>query len=79
MAPYAHTIELPFTRTEIDPATQTTRYFDVDGRRVEMGEHGTSTSTSSPTATGADGGGSQPPQPADADALEAHVPDWKRT
>ncbi|MEU8761019.1 putative ATP-grasp-modified RiPP [Streptomyces sp. NPDC048659] len=75
LALYPNTIELPYTRTELDPDTQTTRYFDADGRRVDMGEHGTSTSTSSPTSTGSDGGGAQPPAPMDADSMEDNVPD----
>ncbi|MFI1884889.1 MULTISPECIES: putative ATP-grasp-modified RiPP [Streptomyces] len=78
LAPYPTTVELPFTRTEIDPETQTTRYLDATGQLVEMGEdgkHGTNKATASQTATGADGGGPQPPAPADSDALEDHVPD----
>lgn len=76
LAPYPTTVRYAFTRTEIDPETQTTRYFDATGRTIDMtGGHGTSQSTSSPTSTGADGGGSQPPAPADSDALEDHVPD----
>ncbi|MFC8825553.1 putative ATP-grasp-modified RiPP [Streptomyces sp. NPDC057137] len=75
LAPYSSTVELPYTRTEIDAATQTTRYFDASGHCVDMDGHGTNESTSSPTATGADGGGAQPPAPADSDALEDHVPD----
>lgn len=75
LASYPDPVELPPTRTGIDAETQTTRYFDAHGQRVEMGGHGTNRSTSSPTATGADGGGAQPPAPADSDALEDHVPD----
>ncbi|MDV9189569.1 putative ATP-grasp-modified RiPP [Streptomyces sp. SR27] len=70
LAPYPHTIEFPFARTEIDPDSQVTRYFDADGRRVEMGTHGTNNSTSSSTSTGADGGGAQPPAPADSDSID---------
>lgn len=75
LAPYPHTVTWPFTRTEIDPVTQMTVYFDADGRTVDMSGHGSSQSTSSPTATGSDGGGAQPPPPSDSDALEDHVPD----
>lgn len=75
LAPYPHTVAWPFTRTEIDPVTQMTVYFDTDGRTVDMSGHGSSQSTSSPTATGSDGGGAQPPPPSDSDALEDHVPD----
>ncbi|MFF0446489.1 putative ATP-grasp-modified RiPP [Streptomyces sp. NPDC004609] len=78
LAPYPTSVQLPYTRVEIDPETQTARYFDVSGQRVEMGEggkHGTNKATASQTATGADGGGSQPPAPADTDSLEDHVPD----
>jgi putative ATP-grasp target RiPP len=75
LALYPNTVELPYTRTELDAASQTTRYFDTSGQPVEMGGHGTSQSTASPTATGADGGGAQPPAPADADSLEDNVPD----
>lgn len=75
LAPYPQVVELPYARTEIDAASQTTRYFDLGGRPVTMGGHGTSQSTSSPTATGADGGGGQPPAPSDADALEDNASD----
>ncbi|MFK0217965.1 putative ATP-grasp-modified RiPP [Streptomyces vinaceus] len=76
LAPYPNTVAYPFTRTELDADTQTTRYFNASGQPVDMsGGHGTNQSTSSPTSTGADGGGAQPPAPADADALEDHVPD----
>ncbi|ROQ66898.1 putative ATP-grasp target RiPP [Streptomyces sp. 840.1] len=76
LALYPNTVRYPFTRTEIDPETQATRYFDPAGRAVDMSSaHGTNQSTASPTATGSDGGGSQPPAPADSDALEDHVPD----
>lgn len=76
LAPYPNTVRYPFTRAEIDPETQTTRYFDAAGRAVDMsGGHGTNQSTSSPTSTGADSGGSQPPVPADSDALEDHAQD----
>ncbi|MFB7936153.1 putative ATP-grasp-modified RiPP [Streptomyces sp. NPDC056049] len=75
LAPYPHPLTWPFTRTEIDPVTQTTLYFDAEGRAVDMSGHGTNQSTSSPTATGSDGGGAQPPPPSDSDALEDHLPD----
>ncbi|MFI8515068.1 putative ATP-grasp-modified RiPP [Streptomyces sp. NPDC085460] len=75
LAPYPHTVTWPFARTEIDPVTQTTLYFDAEGRAVDMSGHGTNQSTASPTATGSDGGGAQPPPPSDSDALEDHVPD----
>lgn len=41
-----------YARTELDPATQTARYFDADGQVLEMGKHGTSTGTNPPTNTG---------------------------
>lgn len=68
LALYPNTVELLFSRTELDAATQTTRYFDSFGQPVELGGHGTSNSTSTSTATGADGGGAQPPAPADSDS-----------
>ncbi|MFJ6483893.1 MULTISPECIES: putative ATP-grasp-modified RiPP [unclassified Streptomyces] len=71
LALYPSITEVPYARTEIDPDTQTTRYLDADGRRVEMaGGHGTGTSTANSTATSSDGGGKNPPPPADSDLTE---------
>ncbi|MFE6163859.1 putative ATP-grasp-modified RiPP [Streptomyces sp. NPDC056486] len=69
LAPYQNTVEVPYTRVELDPESQTTNYFDSNGQPVEMGGHGTSKATSQATATSADGGGGNPPPPADSDSV----------
>ncbi|SBT90470.1 putative ATP-grasp target RiPP [Streptomyces sp. DI166] len=58
MAPYP-TMAPGYARAEIEPTTQTTHYFDADGRVLEMGKHGTSTGTNPATNTGnpSDGAG----------------------
>ncbi|MFH8748211.1 putative ATP-grasp-modified RiPP [Streptomyces rimosus] len=67
MAPYP-SFAPAYARTELDPETQTARYFDAEGRPVLMPGHGTSTGTNPPTNTGnpsdgagggGDGGGDQ--------------------
>lgn len=70
LALYPSITEVPYVRTEIDPDTQTTRYFDANGNRVEMGGHGTGTATANQTSTTSDGGGSNPPPPADSDLTD---------
>ncbi|GGN91836.1 hypothetical protein GCM10011579_089080 [Streptomyces albiflavescens] len=58
MAPYP-AFDPGYARTELDPATQTARYFDAVGQPVMMPGHGTSTGTNPPTNTGnpSDGAG----------------------
>ncbi|WP_051778797.1 putative ATP-grasp-modified RiPP [Streptomyces sp. NRRL S-241] len=70
LALYPSITAVPYVRTEIDPDTQTTRYFDANGNRVEMGGHGTGTSTANQTSTSSDGGGPNPPPPADSDLTD---------
>ncbi|MGW1762741.1 putative ATP-grasp-modified RiPP [Streptomyces sp. NPDC002073] len=71
LALYPSITEVPYVRTEIDPDTQATRFFDANGNRVEMGgEHGSGTATANQTSTSADGGGKNPPPPADSDLTE---------
>lgn len=67
---YPSITEVPYIRTEIDVDTQTTRYFDASGNRVEMGGHGTGTATANQTSTSSDGGGPNPPPPADSDLTD---------
>ncbi|MDV9187746.1 putative ATP-grasp-modified RiPP [Streptomyces sp. SR27] len=62
MAPYP-AMTSAWARAEIDPATQTARYFDLAGQVMEMAKHGTSTGTNPGTNTGnpsdgSSGGGS---------------------
>ncbi|MGW4823522.1 putative ATP-grasp-modified RiPP [Streptomyces sp. NPDC004227] len=57
MAPYP-TMAPGYARAELDPATQTTRFFDTTGQVMEMPGHGTSTGTSPTTGTSPDGNGS---------------------
>lgn len=47
-----------YTRIEIDPLTQTARYLDADGVRIdplEAGKHGSIQDTYKPVRTGKDG------------------------
>ncbi|MBX7555432.1 putative ATP-grasp-modified RiPP [Streptomyces sp. tea 10] len=46
-----------YARVELDPVTQTGRYFDATGQPVMMPGHGTSTGTNPPTGTSPDGNG----------------------
>lgn len=59
MAPYPATAP-GYDRAEIDPATQTTRYYGADGRVVAMPGHGTSTGTNPATNTGNPSDGNAP-------------------
>lgn len=59
MAPYP-AFAPGYTRTELDPVTQTARYFDAAGQPVMMPGHGTSTGTNPPTNTGNPSDGSGP-------------------
>lgn len=71
MALYPEVGQVPYLRTELDPETQTTRYFDADGTRIDMGnKHGTGTTTADQTSTSSDGGGPNPPPPSDSDLTE---------
>ncbi|MDI3386483.1 putative ATP-grasp-modified RiPP [Streptomyces sp. B-S-A8] len=67
LALYSDVTQVPYVRTDMDPDSQSTRYFDANGNRIDMGGHGTGTSTANQTATSADGGGPNPPPPADTD------------
>lgn len=59
MAPYP-ALAPGYARTELDPVTQTTRYFDAAGQSVEMPGHGTGTGTNPSTGTGNPSDGSGP-------------------
>jgi putative ATP-grasp target RiPP len=54
-APFPQTADVAHDRVELDPVTQTSRYFDVSGRPIEAGKHGTGTDTRPPTGTNLDG------------------------
>ncbi|GAA0621029.1 putative ATP-grasp-modified RiPP [Streptomyces crystallinus] len=64
---YTNFTHVPYAQKELDPETQKTRYLDMDGVSVDMGEHGTGTTTANQTSTSSDGGGPNPPPPADSD------------
>ncbi|MFB7271783.1 putative ATP-grasp-modified RiPP [Streptomyces sp. NPDC056244] len=59
MAPYP-AMAPGYARAEIDPTSQTARYFDRDGQGMEMPAHGTSTGTNPATNTGNPSDGSGP-------------------
>ncbi|MFF1279905.1 putative ATP-grasp-modified RiPP [Streptomyces sp. NPDC058299] len=46
-----------YMRAELDPTTQMARFFDAQGRVMEMPGHGTSTGTQPATGTSPDGNG----------------------
>jgi putative ATP-grasp target RiPP len=46
-----------YASVELDPATQTTVFFDAAGQVMEMAGHGTSTGTTPSTGTSPDGQG----------------------
>ncbi|MFH8790021.1 putative ATP-grasp-modified RiPP [Streptomyces roseoverticillatus] len=51
IAPYPPFEAPEYTRVELDPATQTTRYLDATGTVVAAPGHGTSSGTNPPTGT----------------------------
>lgn len=56
MAPYP-TSAPTYARAELQPATQTTAYYDLTGGLVAMAKHGTSSGTNPSTGTSPDGHG----------------------
>ncbi|MEU1203525.1 putative ATP-grasp-modified RiPP [Streptomyces sp. NPDC005813] len=56
MAPYP-TMAPSYAHAELDPATQTTRFFDASGKVMQVPGHGTSTGTQPSTGTSPDGQG----------------------
>ncbi|MFD4397186.1 putative ATP-grasp-modified RiPP [Kitasatospora sp. NPDC058478] len=76
MTPFQETKPVPRLTVVIDPETQVAVYFDDQGRRVELGAHGTSTDTSGPTSTGAgDGKSGKQNQPTDVDSISSNDQD----
>jgi putative ATP-grasp target RiPP len=76
VAPFTSADPLPYVRVELDPASQTTLRFAVDGTLVELGKHGTNREIRQPTQTpGPDGGDPKRPPPPDKDSVTAYVPD----
>lgn len=57
--------ESPYAKVELDPETQTARYYDLGGQIVEMGKHGTNRTTRTASMSG--GGDGVKPQPQVAD------------
>jgi putative ATP-grasp target RiPP len=54
-----HTAQVDYVRVDIDPGSQTGRYWASDGtlvQPIEAGKHGRITNTYQRTATGSDGG-----------------------
>jgi putative ATP-grasp target RiPP len=57
--PAVPAVQLDYARVDIDPVTQTARYWSADGmliEPIEAGKHGRITDTYQRTATGSDGG-----------------------
>lgn len=74
MEPYAAATTVPKYTPVIDPETQIAVVVDEHGRRVELGDHGTSTSGLTPTAT-SPGDGAGPGGATDADSTESYDQD----
>lgn len=76
LARFTGTAGAGYTRLELDPVTQITRYLDEHNQPVQMAKHGTNKqqTTSNPTGGGGDGGGPNPPKPDDVN-LTDYVPD----
>ncbi|MFB6888936.1 putative ATP-grasp-modified RiPP [Kitasatospora sp. NPDC056327] len=74
MRPYAAggVVAVPRLTPVIDPETQVAVVVDEQGRRVELGSHGTSTAGVTPTQTTADG---NPGSPTDSDSTESYDQD----
>lgn len=50
-----------YATADLDPATQTGRFYDSDGYLIEMGKHGTNVTKGTPSVSGGgDGNGPQP-------------------
>ncbi len=63
LAPYPPFEQAAYGRIELDPETQTARYFGVDGAPMMAPGHGTSSGTNPPTGTTGQGdrqGGDSP-------------------
>lgn len=74
MAPYPPSAPLPYARVELDPVTQTGRYYDSAGRPLQIGKHGSNVQQQSSyqTVVGGDGNG---PQDTRTDTQTDWVPD----
>ncbi|MFG2905084.1 putative ATP-grasp-modified RiPP [Kitasatospora sp. NPDC048286] len=76
MRPYPDTTPIPAVSAVIDPETQMAVFVDDQGRKVEMGAHGTSTETSAPTNTGGgDGQSGGQNTPTDMDSMSSNDQD----
>lgn len=67
----------PLGRAELDPVTQTARYFDEHGQVIEMGRHGTNKQTSTTSYSGGSGGtdGQGPKPQVSDDSTTDYEPD----
>jgi putative ATP-grasp target RiPP len=52
-----------YARAELDPLTQTGRFFDAQGQPIDMGAHGTNKEWSTASKSGGGGDGQGPPKP----------------
>lgn len=67
---------VPYDRVEIDPITQTARYFDAAGGLLEMmGKHGTNKEVNTPSKSIPRGDGGAPPAEVTDDQNKDYVPD----
>lgn len=74
MTPFTGDGRLSYAWIELNPDTQAARYFDVEGRLIQAGKHGTNKpqTVSQPTGGGKDG--ENPPPPDDVTVTQ-YVPD----
>ncbi|MFJ1936894.1 putative ATP-grasp-modified RiPP [Kitasatospora sp. NPDC088160] len=76
MGPFQETEPVPRLTAVIDPETQVAVYFDDQGRKIELGAHGTSTNATGPTSTGGgDGKSGKQNQPTDVDTMTSNDQD----
>lgn len=69
--PFTGPVGTGYTRLELDPETQMTRYFDGAGQPLEMGKHGTNKATNkSESTSGGDGGEGRPPKADDVNITD---------
>jgi len=73
LVPFKGATGVPYARVELDPVTQVTRYYDLDGQIIKCGRHGSNQSQNTSNPTG--GGDGKNPTPPDDVNVTDYVPD----
>lgn len=73
LVPFNGATGVSYARVELDPVTQTTRYFDIDGQIIKCGKHGTNQEQNTSNPTG--GGDGSSPTPKDDINVTDYVSD----